>query len=188
MSTVPQERVSQLDFSQAVVGQALSEIRDAENLGAIKAIELPHIENRGLYGLWQGMIARVAEANDKAAEVQAELGFTLGSCVVRLAAGGELPWRNPDLVDQYYRQLRANPALLDKHFRRDFAGHTAVLSLVDEQLQHPRTKTQTTLVLNIFGDLANPDRPPFEFPQPRLKPSRRSSGQSFAVRGATHRR
>jgi hypothetical protein len=187
MSVVPQERIPQLDFSPQVVEQALDEVKSPPTLGDLRATELPYIEGSGIYDLWINMVREAAplDARDILAPYK---GFILGTAMVRLAAGGDLPVRSPVVVNHYAAQIERRPDRLEADFTRDYYRHLPVLDLFERILTLDRLKQNAKMVLNVFGDLANPERPPFEFPQPRLKQPRRSSGQSFAVRGATHRR
>ena len=183
MSAISNEFIP-LNFGPEVVAEALTEV-SAPTIGEVKAHELPNIQGSGIYEAWVGMVTEAANLPE--IEVgQSYVGFILGTALVRLAAGGILPVRNPAVVNHYVSRVVRTPDSLHSDFSRDYKTHPHVLGLFQDTLKAARTQNAAKVVLNVFGDLANPDRPPFELPTPRLAPPSRRSGQSHTVRGSMH--
>jgi hypothetical protein len=151
-------------------------------------------ENPALEVLHGEYIGHAGQRYGEDGPAQGGMGLLFAHHVLSLAArlrGTRLPLLSPDQALDYEYWALTIPERLVAEFTRDYAGHTAVVSLVEEGLTKPASKEGAMLLFGLFGGLAKPDRPDITVrsrPKPKTGPTLTQKRSLEAVTGQRRRR
>lgn len=152
-------------FDGVAINEMVTRLRD-QNPGNVERRELliMNVNNSPLVGSYNRL-------KDQAEDIQEAtglgMGFLVGWQTLRMTTV-LVPVAEGRLL-AFEQRYDDDPGSLVQDFQEDFAGHVAVLTLVQHTLQNPSAREGAMRVFSYHGDQAHQARPPRELPEPRRK-------------------